>query len=233
VKNKSDKLIIVPAYNEQGNIERVIADIRENAPGWDYIIVNDCSTDDTLEVCRRNHFKYLNFPVNLGIGGAVQAGYRYAFYHGYSYAVQFDGDGQHNAAYIPELFRTMEKTKASMVIGSRFIQNEGFQSSKLRRVGIRYFTWLIKLLTKVTVTDPTSGFRLVNKRLMKEFVDDYPKDYPEPESTVAAIERNYTVYELPVVMNERLSGKSSISLGKSAYYMIKVSFAIIIAKIKN
>ena len=227
------KLVIIPAYNEEGNLEKTINDITENAPGFDYVIINDCSTDNTLEMCRHHGFHYLNLPVNLGIGGAVQTGYRYAFYHGYDLAVQFDGDGQHSAAHLEDIAKVLEKSGADMVIGSRFIEKEGFQSSGLRRVGIRYFTMLIRLLTGKTITDPTSGMRMVNRKLLEKFTNEYPKDYPEPESVVTILSENYKVKEVPVIMNEREEGVSSISLRNSVYYMIKVSFAILIARMKK
>lgn len=227
------KLVIIPAYNEEGNLEKTINDITENAPGFDYVIINDCSTDNTLEMCRHHGFQYLNLPVNLGIGGAVQTGYRYAFYHGYDLAVQFDGDGQHSAAHLEDMAKVLEESGADMVIGSRFIEKEGFQSSGLRRVGIRYFTMLIRLLTGKTITDPTSGMRMVNRKLLEKFTNEYPKDYPEPESVVTILSENYKVKEVPVIMNEREEGVSSISLRNSVYYMIKVSFAILIARMKK
>ncbi len=227
------KIVIIPAFNEEGNLEKAIQDIRENAPEFDYVIINDCSTDGTLEMCRRHGFSYLNLPVNLGIGGAVQTGYRYAYYHGYDIAVQFDGDGQHSAKFLEEMVDKMQEAGADMVIGSRFIEKEGFQSSALRRMGIRYFTVLIRLLTRCTVTDPTSGMRMINRELLKKFTDDYPKDYPEPESVVTVLSEKYKVAEIPVIMNEREEGVSSISPGKSIYYMIKVSFAILIARMKR
>lgn len=227
------KLVIIPAFNEEGNLEKTIEDIRKNSPDFDYVIINDCSTDGTLEMCRRHGYSYLNLPVNLGIGGAVQTGYRYAYYHGYDLAVQFDGDGQHSAKYLEDMVQFMNETGSDMVIGSRFIEKEGFQSSALRRIGIRYFTVLIKLLTGKTITDPTSGMRMVNRKLLKKYTDDYPKDYPEPESVVTILSEKYKVTEMPVVMNEREEGVSSISMRKSIYYMIKVSCAILIARLKK
>ena len=227
------KIIVIPAYNEEGNLEKTVRDIRENAPDFDYIIVNDCSTDNTLGMCREKGFSYLNLPVNLGIGGAVQTGYRYAYYHGYDLAVQFDGDGQHSAKFLAQMAKVLEETESDMVIGSRFIEKEGFQSSGLRRIGIRYFSLLIKLLTGKTVTDPTSGMRMINRKLLKKFTNAYPKDYPEPESVVTVLSEKHKVTEIPVVMNEREEGISSISLRNSVYYMIKVSFAVVIARMKK
>lgn len=227
------KLVIIPAFNEEGNLEKTIKDIKDNAPDFDYVIINDCSTDKTLEMCMRHGFSYLNLPVNLGIGGAVQTGYRYAYYHGYDIAVQFDGDGQHSASHLEDMVTTLIDTESDMVIGSRFIEKEGFQSSGLRRIGIKYFTGLIKLLTGKKITDPTSGMRMINKKLLEKFTDEYPKDYPEPESVVTILAEKYKVTEIPVVMNEREEGVSSISLKNSVYYMIKVSFAILIARMKK
>lgn len=226
-------LIIIPAYNEADNIERIVSDIKENAPSFDYVIINDCSTDSTLDILRKNSFSYLNLPVNLGIGGAVQTGYRYAFYHDYETAVQFDGDGQHDAKYLEVLLSYMTTGSYDMIIGSRFIEKEGFQSSRLRRFGIRYFTGLIRLLTKTTITDPTSGFRIVNRNIMKKFTFDYPKDYPEPETVVSVLVDGGKIKEIPVIMHKRQGGTSSISIKNGAYYMIKVSFAMILARIKR
>jgi Glycosyltransferases involved in cell wall biogenesis len=227
------KLVIIPAFNEEGNLEKTIRDIKENAPAFDYVIINDCSTDGTLAMCRRHGFSYLNLPVNLGIGGAVQTGYRYAYYHGYDIAVQFDGDGQHSASYLPEMAERLEETGSDMVIGSRFITKEGFQSSSLRRLGIRYFTFLIRLLTGKKITDPTSGMRMINRKLMEKFTEEYPKDYPEPESVVTVLSEKHRVTEMPVIMNEREEGSSSISLGNGVYYMVKVSIAMVIARMKR
>ena len=178
------------------------------------------------------HYNIVNLPVNLGIGGAVQTGYKYGIRHGYDLAVQVDGDGQHDPEYLLEMAEYMQKSRVDMVIGSRFIKKEGFQSSGARRIGIKYFTFLIRLLTGKTVTDPTSGLRMVNRDIMNFFAHDYPKDYPEPESVVAVLRSGKRVEEIPVIMRERNGGVSSISLKKSIYYMIKVSLAILIEKMR-
>lgn len=227
------KLVIIPAYNEEASIENTVKDIKENAPDFDYIVINDCSKDNTLGICEENEINVLKLPVNLGIGGAVQSGYLYAYRNDYDVAVQFDGDGQHSAKYLNEMLNILEKQKADMVIGSRFIKNEGFQSSTIRRVGIRHFNILIKILTGKNITDPTSGMRMVNRDIIKLFAEDYPKDYPEPESVVRIICKGKKVIEIPVIMNERSEGVSSISPSKSIYYMIKVSVAILIAKLRK
>lgn len=225
------RLVIIPAYNEAGNIEKTVKDIIENAPSFDYVIINDCSKDNTLQICEEKGFHVINLPINLGIGGGVQTGYRYAKRKGYDIAVQFDGDGQHNAKYLEAMADEMEEQGLDMLIGSRFITNEGFQSSVMRRIGIKYFTYVIRLLTGTTITDPTSGMRMVNRALIEYFADDYPKDYPEPESVVTTLKKKYQVSERPVIMNEREEGVSSISPIKSVYYMIKVSMAILITAI--
>ncbi len=228
-----ENLIIIPAYNEELNIERLIKDVGESTWDFDYIIVNDCSEDNTLDLLRDKGYSYLNLPVNLGIGGAVQTGYRYAYYHGYKTAVQLDGDGQHDPAYLQEMLRELKASDSDMVIGSRFITREGFQSSKLRRMGIKYFTLLIRLLTGKTITDPTSGLRMCNRRLMKKFTFEYPKDYPEPETVVSVLAERGKVTEIPVIMRSRQGGRSSINIKAGFYYMIKVSFAMILARIKR
>ncbi len=178
-------------------------------------------------------FNVINLPINLGIGGAVQTGYRYGYNKGYDLAVQIDGDGQHNPEFLLKMADFMEKNRVDMVIGSRFIDKEGFQSSAIRRIGIKYFTFLIKILTGKTITDPTSGLRMVNRDIMRMFAVDYPKDYPEPESIVAVLRRKKTVQEIPVIMRERLGGVSSISFKKSIYYMIKVTLAILIERMRK
>lgn len=226
------KLIIIPAFNEQGSIVATVNDIKKNAPGFDYIVINDCSKDQTLERCREKGLHVLDLPVNLGIGGAVQTGYLYALRNGYDIAVQFDGDGQHDARFLEDMAKKLEREKADMVIGSRFIENEGFQPTGLRRFGIRYFTALTRLLFGKKITDPTSGMRMCNRRVIELFVKDYPRDYPEPETVCRLLRKKYKVVEMPVKMRERMEGVSSISLGASGYYMIKVSLAILIERMR-
>ncbi len=227
------KIAIIPAYNEKDSIVKTVTDIIENAPDFDYVIINDCSKDNTMDICLYNGFNVLNLPINLGIGGAVQTGYLYAYRNGYDIAVQFDGDGQHDAKYLETMAEALINNQADMIIGSRFIEKEGFQSSKLRRFGISYFTWLIKLLTGTLITDPTSGMRMCNKKTIEMFANEYPRDYPEPESTVRLLRHKRKVLEIPVVMKPREEGVSSISSMKnSVYYMIKVTLAIIIERIR-
>lgn len=227
------KLIIIPAYNESESIKKTIEEIKEKAKGFDYVVVNDCSTDNTGEICRDNGYNVINLPINLGIGGAVQTGYRYGYLEGYDLAVQVDGDGQHNPEFLEKMAEYMSENGDAMVIGSRFINKEGFQSSGTRRLGIKYFTHLIKFLTGKTITDPTSGLRMVNRDVMHIFAYDYPKDYPEPESVVSILRKKMKVEEIPVIMRARSGGVSSISIKKSIYYMIKVTLAIFIEVIRK
>ena len=221
------KIVIIPAYNEISNIRTTVQDILDHAPGFDYVIINDCSQDGTMRFCTEQGMNIINLPVNLGIGGAVQTGYLYAWRNGYDVAVQFDGDGQHDASYLGEMADFLQVQQADMVIGSRYIKKEGFQSSGIRQFGIRYFSALIKLLTGKRVTDPTSGMRMVNRDVMKIYSEDYPVDYPEPESVVAILRMGKKVSEIPVIMRERQGGVSSISPRKAVYYMIKVTLAIL------
>ena len=227
------KLIIIPAYNEAENIENTIKNIQVRAPGFDYVIINDCSTDDTKEICERNGYNIVNLPINLGIGGAVQTGYQYALEYDYDIAVQVDGDGQHDPAFLEEMCSMLVSRQLDMVIGSRFIDIKGFQSSAIRRFGIVYFTRLIQLLTKKKITDPTSGLRMANRKVIKLFAADYPRDYPEPESVTSIIKKGCRIEEIPVIMQERQGGVSSISPLKSIYYMIKVTLAILIEMIRK
>ncbi len=161
------KLIIIPAYNESESIEKTVRDIIENAPSFDYVVINDCSTDNTRQICEDNGFNIVNLPINLGIGGAVQTGYRYAYEHGYDVAVQVDGDGQHDPEFLDTMAAYLVDHNLDMVIGSRFIEKKGFQSSYTRRMGIKFFTGLIKLMTGKTITDPTSGLRMIIREIIR------------------------------------------------------------------
>lgn len=227
------KLAIIPAYNESASIVNTVSDIINNAPGFDYVVINDRSRDDTLQVCIDNNINVINLPLNLGIGGAVQTGYWYALENGYDIAVQFDGDGQHDAKYLNDMADFLLQHECDMVIGSRFIEKEGFQSSSARRFGIRYFSLLIKILTGQKITDPTSGYRMSNRKIIEQFANAYPKDYPEPETIIAVLDSGSKVCEMPVVMRAREEGVSSISLKKSVYYMIKVTLAMVMERMRK
>lgn len=224
-------LVIIPAYNEEKNIRRTIEDLQLYAPMIDYVVINDCSTDHTKNILCDLGAKYINLPANLGIGGGVQTGYLYALENEYDIAVQMDGDGQHDARCILDLIKPIENGKADVVIGSRFITKEGFQSSSMRRMGIGMLSKLISICCGARIKDVTSGFRAVNKKMIYIFAKDYAQDYPEPEAVIAAAMHHAEITEIPVIMYERTGGKSSISTIKSVYYMIKVSIAIIMYRL--
>lgn len=224
-------LIMIPAYNEAENILHTVADIKIRCPDVDYVVINDCSTDETCTILEQNEKTYIDLPINLGIGGGIQTGYRYARDHGYDVAIQFDGDGQHDARYIKDLVAPIEREEADFVVGSRFIEKNGFQSSTMRRLGIFFLSTLIYILCKVRVKDVTSGMRAVNKDMIREFAQDYAQDYPEPEAILNAGLKGARIVEVPVEMRERQGGASSISPLKSVYYMIKVSLALILSRV--
>lgn len=229
----SPVLALIPAFNEEACIKTVVKDLLE----WDYdqhvLVINDGSQDSTERITRElmettDRLFILSIPNNIGIGGAVQAGFKFACRKGYEHVVQVDGDGQHRADQMQKLLRPLEANQADVVIGSRFLENTGFNSSIFRAVGIKFFTHLISLLTGRIVTDPTSGFRAFGRRTIEYLADNYADDYPEPESIIMLHRRNFRFLEVPVYMNSRVGGKSSISPLRSTYYMTKVTIAILI-----
>ena len=232
-------LVIIPCYNEEDNIAQVVANLAEAAkrhplPGTvDYLIVNDCSTDGSARICEENGFSYVSNPVNLGIGGTVQTGYLYAVRHGYDIAVQMDGDGQHDPNYLADVVQPVADGRLDMCIGSRFITKKGFQTSFMRRVGIRIISVLLRVLCGARVLDTTSGFRASNRQMTEYFARNYAQDYPEPEAIITATLAGFRVGEAPVVMCERMGGTSSINAFKSVYYMVKVILSLIVFRLTN
>lgn len=224
-------LLIIPAYNEEENIESVVDNIVYNFPEYDYVVINDGSTDKTADICKERGYNLLNLPINLGIGGAVQTGYKYARDKKYDVAVQIDGDGQHDIVWLAKMLPYLDNNEADIVIGSRFLEKEGFQSSLTRRIGIRFLSGLIFLCTGHSIKDVTSGFRAVNKYYINLYADNYPNDYPEPEAIVSAVMHGGRIKEFPVEMKEREKGTSSINSLRPIYYMIKVTLAIIICRV--
>ena len=228
-------VIIIPCYNEEANITNLLKELKEiKIPGIDLLLlpVNDCSKDHTLEEIKKQTNTFLNLPVNLGIGGAVQSGFKYAHKNNFDIAIQLDGDGQHPVDEIKNLIHPIIKGEADVVIGSRFITKEGFQSTLMRRTGIKYFKNLNKILLGLTINDSTSGFRALNKKALEIVCDYYPDEYPEPEAIVLYSLNHLTIKEIPVVMNERQGGQSSIRSFSSIYYMIKVSLGILFIYIR-
>ena len=224
-------LLVIPAYNEEKSIVSVVEDAKKH--GYDYIVINDGSTDHTIDICKEHGINVLDLPRNLGIGGAVQAGHKYAYRHGYDIDIQIDGDGQHDISSIPVLIKEIENG-ADLAIGSRFLKKtDGFQSTAMRRLGIKWLSGLIYLLYRKKITDPTSGLRASGRKAQRLFCTSYPMDYPEPESIAEALKSGLLIAEAPVNMRERSEGKSSIGTVSSVYYMIKVSLAILISRFKK
>jgi glycosyltransferase involved in cell wall biosynthesis len=224
-------LAIVPAYNEADSITRVVSELQARASDFDVLVIDDGSTDDTAERARAAGAQVLRHPFNLGIGGAVQSGYLFALERDYDAAVQIDGDGQHDPAFIHELLDHLNShPELDMVTGSRFLDEsgEGFRSSVPRRVGIRVFSALLSRVVGQRVTDPTSGLRMTGRRGIELFARDYPHDYPEVEAVLLMHHHRLSSVEIPVVMRERLGGVSSINSTRSVYYMIKVLLAVIV-----
>lgn len=228
-------LIIIPCFNEEATISNLLKELESiHIPGFiiDALPVNDCSTDNTLQEIEKSQVNYLNLPVNLGIGGAVQSGYKYAKLHKYDIAIQLDGDGQHPVNQLSVILNAFLSESCEIVIGSRFIQKEGFQSSGLRRFGINYFKYLNKFLLGITITDSTSGYRAIGRNAIELVCEYYPDEYPEPEAIVLFHLNGLKIKEVPVVMKERQGGTSSISSFKSVYYMIKVTLGILFIYLK-
>lgn len=226
-------LIIIPCYNEAISLPAVLKAIAEiKTHRLTPLVVNDCSADETAAVARRSGVALLDLPVNLGIGGAMQSGYRYAMANGYDLAIQLDGDGQHLPSELPRLIDHHLGTGANVVIGSRFLSIRSFRSSAARRTGIYYFHLLNKLLLRRNIYDCTSGFRLLDRKGIKIAAALYPDEYPEPESLILFSKCGLSIHEIPVVMQERQGGQSSIRAFTSLYYMVKVSIAMIYSYIR-
>lgn len=223
-KNKKI-LVIIPAFNEERSIFKVISGILKY-PGVDVVVVNDGSKDKTSAVTRRAGAGVIELPFNLGIGGAVQTGYIYAFKNGYDIAVQCDADGQHDPDYLMRIISPVIRGEADMVVGSRYVQASGYKTPLARKMGMLVFAAVVSLITGQSLHDTTSGFRAVNKKVIKFFANNYPTDYPEVEALVLLKRNGFTIKEVPVKMAYREHGESSITPLKSVYYMIKVLLAI-------
>lgn len=226
-------LAIVPAFNECGNIGRTVEEIRRLAKGVDILVIDDGSRDDTAQEARQAGALVVSLPFNLGIGAAVQTGFKFAREHGYNIAVQIDGDGQHDPAFVETLVGPVCRGEADMVVASRFLEKTGgYRSSFGRRVGINFFVHLINGLTGVKISDPTSGFRAYNQKMIALFSEYYPHDFPEPEAIVVSQQAGARIVELPTSMRAREAGYSSIRYFKTLYYMVKVTLAILLHMIR-
>ena len=233
MKNKKI-ILIIPAYNEEDNILNTYNNIKkynkEKGSHYDVIVINDGSKDNTEKILLENNIPHITLVHNLGIGGAVQTGYKYAYENAYDIAIQYDGDGQHDVRYVKKIVEPILNGKADFVIGSRFVKksDENFNSTFARRIGINIISFFIKLVSKKKIYDTTSGFRACNKAIIREFAFEYPLEYPEPITTVELIKKGYRVSEVDVKMNERKGGTSSIKSWKNIYYMINVVLSILI-----
>jgi len=225
-------LVIMPAYNESDSVGRVVAELKKNLPDFDVLVVDDGSTDDTLRKIPREA-AVVSLPFNLGIGGAMQTGYRYAALHGYDYAIQVDADGQHPPDQVARLVAHLKSSGADIVIGSRFLVAGSYDQTTARMVGIHILGQLIRLLTGRRVTDCTSGFRAVNRRVIHAYAHWYPDDYPEPEVVLLLIRAGYRVEELPTVMHQRTTGQTSIPLMRGLFYVVKVAVCLVLDMMRD
>jgi glycosyltransferase involved in cell wall biosynthesis len=225
---------VVPAFNESGAVGRVVDEIRAARPGIDVVVVDDASTDDTAAVAEARGATVLRLPYNVGIGGAVQTGFRYALEEGYARAVRLDGDGQHDALEIERLFEPLDRGEADLVIGSRFVDGGGsYRPPFARRLGIRAFARLVSLLVGQRVTDTTSGFIALDRAGIELFASEYPHDYPEVEATLVALRSGLRLSQVQVEMRERETGASSITFVRSLYYIVKVLLALLVASLRR
>lgn len=226
-------LIIIPAYNEEKSIKNVVESIYANTEECDVVVVNDGSKDNTYNEAKKTKAIVINLPNNLGIGGAVQTGYLYAYKNNYDIAIQVDADGQHDPKYINEMIEFIKNGQADMVIGSRFVEKTSYKQTFFRMLGINITSGVIKVLTGKKIYDTTSGFRAINRDIIEIFANDYPYDYPEPCTNMEMIIKCKEILEIPVEMKQRETGVSSISPLKSVKYMLKVILSLFLMRIKK
>jgi glycosyltransferase involved in cell wall biosynthesis len=224
--------IIIPAFNEEAAIGNLLDEVREHAPELDVIVINDGSTDGTAGVVKSKRAILLDLPCNLGVGGAVQAGFRYAYDRGYDYVIRIDGDGQHPPAEIPKMIVAMQEGDADLVIGSRFVGKTSFVSTWFRFLGIKALALFLSAICRSRVTDPTSGFWMVKRCLLFYFAHDYPTDYPEPEAIALLRRYGYSYAEQAVSFRPRMTGRSTIGRWGTIYYMLKVGLALVVDRIR-
>jgi glycosyltransferase involved in cell wall biosynthesis len=220
-------LVIVPAHNEEKSIGATLEEIKEKAPFVDIIVVNDGSTDATVEIAQQHRVKVLNLPINLGIGGAVQTGFKYAMLKSYDIAIQIDADGQHDPSYIGSLIQPLVEGRADIVIGSRYLDKDPIEAPLIRHIGIKYFSWLTSILIGYKITDCTSGYRALNSRAIEYFSNNYPVDFPDAEALIMAHKAGLKIVEVPVKFRKRSAGKSSLRSIRLLYYPPKETLAII------
>ncbi len=225
-------LIIIPAFNEQASIATVLKETREALPGVPLLVIDDCSTDATASLSRQSGAQVLSLPHHLGLGGAVQAGYKLAYELGYQFVIRIDGDGQHDPRYVPLLFRTLQESGCQMVIGSRFLDHDDNHTSFMRKAGVKFFRSVLRPILGQAVRDPTSGFVGVNREALQVFSKSFPLEYPEIEALVVLQRRAFRFVEVPVQMRRRMGGRSSITAVKSVYYILHVLLGVLVNILK-
>lgn len=229
---KDQIAVLIPAYNEEASIGPLIEELIKFVPHDDIIVINDGSRDETSLIAHSKNVVVLDLPCNLGVGGAVQTGFRYANEKGYDFVVRIDGDGQHPPEEIPKLISALKKQNADLVIGSRYGGADSFDNTTLRSMGIKLLSFFLSLICRNWVTDPTSGFWIINRKLLYYFANEYPSEYPEPEAIAMLHRHGYAYYELPVKFRTRTSGRSTIRGFGAVYYMIKVCLALVVDRIR-
>jgi len=229
----ADTVIVLPAFNEEESLGGLLREIRQHVPDYPVVVVNDGSTDRTTEIAASEGARVLDLPCNLGVGGAVQAGFRYAFEEGFEYAIRCDGDGQHPPSEIPKLVQGMREKNVDLIIGSRFLKDEGYTSTRFRQCAIAGLSVLLSVICRRRVTDPTSGFQMLNRVLLCFFSRSYPIDYPEPEALALMRRQGYDYAEVPAKFRERTAGQSSISGWGTAYYAVKVFLALLVDRARS
>jgi glycosyltransferase involved in cell wall biosynthesis len=229
----SDVLAIIPAFNEAASLPALLQELARQCPSWEVLVINDGSTDRTGEVGRAARAKVIDLPFNSGVAAAEQTGFFYALEEGYSFVVRLDGDGQHSPAEAARLLAAVRNGGADVAIGSRFLGAPGFRSSWIRRMGIAWLSFLVTLLARRKVTDPTSGLRAFRRDVVSFLAQVYPGDYPEPESILLLARRGFRIVEVPVAMQGRQGGYSSIGKGGALYYVLKVTFALLVENLRR
>jgi len=232
-KEQADSLlIIVPAYNEQATLTGVIREVKQVLPDVSVVVIDDGSADATATLARDAGARVLSLPYHLGLGGAVQAGYKLAYELGYQYVIRIDGDGQHDARDIPKLFETLRTSGCQMVIGSRFLDGDAHHTSFMRKTGVRFFRAVLRPILGKSVRDPTSGFVGVNREALQVFSKSFPLEYPEIEALVVLQRRAFRFVETPVRVRPRMGGRSSITAVKSVYYIVHVLLGVLVNILK-
>jgi glycosyltransferase involved in cell wall biosynthesis len=219
-------LVIIPVFNEEETLRGVILGIRASLSQADILVVNDGSTDSTGNIAREEGVLILEHPYNMGIGATMQTGFLYALRNGYDIAIQVDGDGQHHPEFLPSLIKPLLAGQSNLVIGSRYLLDGGFKSTFPRKLGIKFFSSLVWIFTRKRVTDPTSGFRAMDRKGLELFSEEYPSDYPEVEALISANRKGLLFQEIPTMMRDRQGGTSSIGILSALYYMVKVTLSI-------